>query len=224
MSLGAKYYIGLLRKAFGGDLSMLLKNIRCNMFDRKVVVSPTQQGALCFVKLYNGVDLRIDNNGKVNVNAPFYVGKRSGKHTLLGTRIWVQRGGEIDIIGTSIVYEGASIHIHDNSKLVLHGGFINNFVRIVCEGCIEIGEDMAIAPGVVIRSCDSHHIEGQVSKKDIHIGKHVWIGENAIILKGVTIGDGAVIGAGAVVTKDVPTRSVVAGNPAKVIKDNVSWF
>ena len=50
------------------------------------------------------------------------------------------------------------------------------------------------------------------------IGKYVAIGEGCIILPGVTIGDNAVIGANAVVTKDVPPFSVVAGNPAKVIK------
>lgn len=53
---------------------------------------------------------------------------------------------------------------------------------------------------------------------DIHIGRFVWIGENAIILPGVTIGEGAVVAAGAVVTKDVPPCAVVGGNPAKVIK------
>ena len=45
----------------------------------------------------------------------------------------------------------------------------------------------------------------------------------AIILKGVTIGDGAIIAAGAVVTKDVPAKCVVAGNPAKVVRENVIW-
>jgi acetyltransferase-like isoleucine patch superfamily enzyme len=47
----------------------------------------------------------------------------------------------------------------------------------------------------------------------------VWIAARAIILKGVTIGRGSVVGAGAVVTADVPPRTVVAGNPAKVIKN-----
>lgn len=57
----------------------------------------------------------------------------------------------------------------------------------------------------------------------VNIGNKVWIATNAIILPGVTIGDGAIIAAGAVVTKDVPSRSMVAGVPAKVIKENVEW-
>ena len=54
-------------------------------------------------------------------------------------------------------------------------------------------------------------------------GDKVWIATNAMILPGVTIGDGAIVAAGAVVTKDVPPRCMVAGVPAKVIKENVEW-
>ena len=56
------------------------------------------------------------------------------------------------------------------------------------------------------------------SKGPIVIGSNVWIGDRACVLGGVTIGDGAVIGANSVVTKDVPAYSVVAGNPARVIR------
>lgn len=59
-----------------------------------------------------------------------------------------------------------------------------------------------------------------VSKGPIEIGNNVWIGDKATILSGVNIGDGAVIAANAVVTKDVPPYTVVAGNPAKLIKQN----
>lgn len=53
----------------------------------------------------------------------------------------------------------------------------------------------------------------------IHVGDDVWIGGNSVILPGITIGNNSVVGAGSVVTKDVPEDVVVAGNPAKVIKN-----
>ncbi len=57
-----------------------------------------------------------------------------------------------------------------------------------------------------------------ISKGPVSIGKNVWIGDKATILSGVTIGDGAVVAANAVVTKDVPSYSVVAGIPARIVK------
>lgn len=60
--------------------------------------------------------------------------------------------------------------------------------------------------------------QGWESAAPITIGNNVWIGSGAIILGGVSIGDDSVVGAGAVVTKDVPPRTLVAGNPAKVLK------
>ena len=56
------------------------------------------------------------------------------------------------------------------------------------------------------------------SKGPVIIGDNVWIGDKATILPGVTIGDGTIIGANSVVTKDVPAYSILAGNPAKIIK------
>lgn len=57
---------------------------------------------------------------------------------------------------------------------------------------------------------------------DVQIGNDVWIGMDVIILSGVHVGNGAVIGAGSIVSKDVPAYSVVAGNPAKVVKKRFS--
>jgi acetyltransferase-like isoleucine patch superfamily enzyme len=56
---------------------------------------------------------------------------------------------------------------------------------------------------------------------DTRIGKHCFIGARSIILPGLTIGDESVVAAGSVVTKDVPPRSIVAGNPAQIIRRNV---
>ena len=68
-----------------------------------------------------------------------------------------------------------------------------------------------------------HETDPANDRKKIRIGNKVWFATNALILPGVTIGDGAIIAAGAVVTKDVPARCMVAGVPAKVIKENVKW-
>lgn len=58
----------------------------------------------------------------------------------------------------------------------------------------------------------------QTSAKGIVIEDDVWVGGGSIILPGVTIGQGSIIGAGSVVTKDVPSYTIVAGNPAQFIK------
>ena len=102
---------------------------------------------------------------------------------------------------------------------------------------IDIGDDVLIAWGVTVVDHNSHSISfsqraedvvnWRVGKKDwthvkiapVKIHSKAWIGFNSIILKGVTIGEGAVVGAASVVTKDVPAWTVVAGNPARVIRE-----
>lgn len=126
------------------------------------------------------------------------------------------------------LYQGASIYIGENAKMLIKGnGFANTNTQINCFNYIEIGEGTYISDDVKIQDSDNHTVfESGISKehtKPIIIGDHVWIGKNALILKGVTISNGAIIAAGSVVVKDVPAKTLVAGNPAKVIKENVEW-
>lgn len=84
---------------------------------------------------------------------------------------------------------------------------------------IEIGSDVILAPQVHILAHDASTFLflGYTRIGRVVIGDHVFIGAGSIILPNVRIGSHVVIGAGSVVTKDVPDRSVAAGNPAKVI-------
>ena len=71
----------------------------------------------------------------------------------------------------------------------------------------------------------AHHIQAKTRNQGMEVAKpiviedNVWIGGGAILLPGVTIGRNAVVGAGAVVSRDVPANAVVAGNPARVIRE-----
>lgn len=110
--------------------------------------------------------------------------------------------------------------------------------RIQCALSITIGDYTAIAPNVTITDNNTHptspadRLKMMVTpaghemrswkysdKKAVVIGNNCWIGEMARILKGVTIGDGSIVAANSVVTKDVPANCIVAGNPARVVKE-----
>ena len=113
---------------------------------------------------------------------------------------------------------GRNLAIGDDVDIALN-------VLIDTSGGVTIGDRTLIGYGVKIIS-SNHHIPPNKenifgaghSKREVLIGKDVWLGANVIVLPGRTIGDGAVVGAGSVVTKDVPAFTIVAGNPAKFVR------
>jgi serine O-acetyltransferase len=92
------------------------------------------------------------------------------------------------------------------------GLYIGHFGAMIITGGAKIGDNCNLSQGVTI----GFKPQGEWAGYPI-IGQRVYIGPNAIIIGGITIGDDAAIGAGAVVTKPVPPRAVVAGNPARII-------
>jgi acetyltransferase-like isoleucine patch superfamily enzyme len=129
-----------------------------------------------------------------------------------------------------LVFERENASISIGKRVFMNGS-------LLAAQRIDIGDDVLIAWGVTVVDHNSHSISfsqrsedvvnWRVGKKDwthvkiapVKIHSKAWIGFNSIILKGVTIGEGAVVGAGSVVTKDVPAWTVVAGNPARVIRE-----
>ena len=87
---------------------------------------------------------------------------------------------------------------------------------------VHIGEHTLIASGVTILSHDHcKRVDGQPLLIDTYIGKRCFIAVNATILPGVHVGDEVIVGAGAVVTKNVPSNVIVAGNPARIIREKI---
>lgn len=169
--------------------------------------------------------LSIDKSAKLVLKSYFMMGLKQMEASHLETRLLLEPNATLTINGNFYMYCNSYIRVIKGGELILHEGFINENVQITCASRVTIGKGCAIARDVIIRDYDAHTIEspGFEIKKPINIGNHVWIGTRAMILKGVTIGDGAIIAAGSIVTKDVPPYCVVAGIPAKVVKENVSW-
>ena len=110
---------------------------------------------------------------------------------------------------------------------------IGDYNHITCINKIIIGNNLLTGKWITITdnshgTTDKKSLLSSPIKRFLHskgpviIGNNVWIGDKASILPGVTIGDGAVIAANAVVTRDVPAYTVVGGNPAKLLKNNIS--
>src|SRR5438477_4956790 len=144
------------------------------------------------------------------------------------------------VIGNHVsCYAGCSFAVGENGRCVIGDFTLLNGALIMAEEKIEIGSYCLVSWGVGMADSDFHPLEpaqrlidaqalapyfndlpprSTLKTVPVKIGDNVWIGMNAVILKGVTIGDNSIVAAGAVVTKSIPANTIVAGNPAAVVK------
>jgi len=186
--------------------------------ERKVRVAVWRWGLRVFyyTPLFKSVCYKVSKNLNLIDGLPYTNGNLS-----------IRIGANVRIYGSAgfqgyKVYEKPILDIGD-------GTFIGPDVRIGVGKEITIGRNCLIAARVYISDHDGHPLDSEdrragmpVAKQDIKpiiLEDDVWLGEGVFICKGVRIGAGAVVAARSVVTKDVATLTIVAGNPAKLIKE-----
>jgi carbonic anhydrase/acetyltransferase-like protein (isoleucine patch superfamily) len=135
-------------------------------------------------------------------------------------------------IGTQVVLE-ALVPERGVTLTIADGAYLGHANRITAVGEVVIGEEAMLADRVYVS--DTNHVyedvtvpikrQGLRDGRRVEIGRGAWIGIGAVIVGNVRVGDGAVVGANAVVTQDVPDFTVVAGNPAQVVRrhDGEGW-
>ena len=159
----------------------------------------------------------------IRVLAPFY--QHRGRHSVIHRSVRMDtppyrqfRLGDYSVIETGACINNAvgDVVIGNHTRVGLHNTII---------GPVTIGSHVNLAQGITVTALNhnfadtSKRIDEQgVNMMPVTIEDDVWIGANAVVLPGVRIGTHAVVAAGAIVTKDVPPHSLVAGVPAKVIK------
>lgn len=100
--------------------------------------------------------------------------------------------------------------------------FINYGASIVASKLVQIGNDCLIGTHVMVMDTDFHRVEDKAwdtTGYPVIIEDRVWLGNRSMVLKGVRVGHDAVVAAGAIVTRDVSPRTLVAGAPARVIRE-----
>ena len=136
------------------------------------------------------------------------------------------------IIKQDCVCKGMDIWVSDGGVILIGNNthFVGKIHLACTEGCkIEIGERCLFSDDITFRTGDSHVIIDLSGNRinipqNIKVDDHTWFGQQVVVLKGASIGKDSIIGTRSLITgKKFPDNVVIAGSPAKVIKDNVMW-
>ena len=159
--------------------------------------------------------------------------------------IWIVGNHNTITLGKRVQIFNADLGAEDTSSIMLmqDGARVGGYVALglghnktilsriyASEGrTVSIGKESAVSDAVTIRTSDSHSILNGGARinpaKDVIIGNNVWICSGAVLLKGAGVGDGCILGGNSMLTKDYTAskHSLLAGTPAKPIRENVSW-
>lgn len=146
---------------------------------------------------------------------------------LMRSKLSTAVGSTVSQTGDGRAFIGPGSVLSIEGDFEIGHSYCNSHARILCSDAITIGDGVAIAWDCELLDRDFHQlvVDGVPSEgcSPIEIQDHVWIGHDVAVHKGVTIHEGSVVASNSVVKDDVPPRTLAAGCPARVIKEDIEW-
>lgn len=158
-----------------------------------------------------------------------------GQGATTGDRLKITISGNNNIVflGPFCQYATGQILISGNDSAFIFGAFSTTSDMTVQvtgnNGAVSIGDHCMFSNRVIVSNTDGHAIYDKTTRQRINnnsnvkVGDHVWIGRDVRITKGCQIGNDAIVGQGSLIRGTCAGGSIYVGNPAKPIKDNVTW-
>ena len=217
-------YVHLIKKLAGS----FIRRIRIYILKRKISNKDSQ---IILGNAFTKVNIVKDKTAKIIVRGKLEFGN-SMDNAPVSITLW--ENATLLIEGDLSLGNGVHLLVGRNGYLKIGGkeiekeASIGNGSRIWVFEKVEIGKDFLCAFNVFITDCDWHYIQYSDISKNFHIdtiiGNHVWVGHDSSLLKGTVIGNGSVVGCRSVLSQEIyPERSLIAGIPARVIKNNCKW-
>jgi acetyltransferase-like isoleucine patch superfamily enzyme len=162
--------------------------------------------------------LRIEPGGQLRIAPGFFTERQPGN------RIWIMEGASVELGERAWLrseYASNLVTAFPGARISVARDALLNGTMLHSKGSITIGHESRLAFGTRIFDADLHDLDSETPEgiSPVTIGDRVWIGSDTVVLRGVTIGDDVVVGAGSIVTKDIPSRTLALGAPAKPIRD-----
>jgi len=193
-------------------------------FFTKGITSNWRKGHLIYPSPYS--IFQLEKGSQIILNGNVRFGTKKFKKSKLESRLLIEEGGKLIIDGDIRFGYGCDIEVFRNAELVFGGGGGNIGLTLICGEKIHIGANTWYGRDVSIRDSNGGHTIAQQGFKDTNpviIGDSVWLCSNCSIMPGIKIGDGTIVGSHTLVISSLPPRSLVSGNPAKILDDNISW-
>lgn len=213
-----------IKRASGTNFRTYIQNFKYNFFSKQIK-SNILYGHYLVIHKYSV--LNIKPNASIKLNGILKLGSKKFASSKLETRLLVENNAELIVDNNFNVGYGSDIEVFENAKLHLSGkGATNINATIICGEYIYIGEHVMLGRNVTIRDNNGNHYiarRGYKNTRPVIIGQHAWLCEGCTILPGAKIGDGVIVGANSLVIGNISSFTMVSGNPAQVVDEEVYW-